>query len=47
MLGTITDPEAIDQLRNIRHSQKSLPTSDALSRYKSLLRNINQMRKGK
>lgn len=47
ILGTITDPEALENFKNLRLSQKSLPVSDALSRYKSLLRNIGQMRKVK
>lgn len=45
ILGTITDPEALANFKNIHHSQKSLPESDTLSRYKSILRNISQMRK--
>jgi flagellar biogenesis protein FliO len=47
ILGTITDPEALDNVKNIHLSQNSIPVSDTLARYKSLLRNINQMRKGK
>jgi flagellar protein FliO/FliZ len=47
ILGTITDPEVLDKVNNIHLSQKSIPVSDTLARYKSLLRNINKMRKGK
>lgn len=47
ILGTITDPEALENLRNLRLTDKSRPTSDVLSSYKSLFRNISQMRKGK
>lgn len=47
ILGTITDPEAMQNLKNFHLTKKSLPTSDTLSRYKSLLRNIGQMRKSK
>jgi flagellar protein FliO/FliZ len=47
ILGTITDPEALENVKNIHLSQKSIPVSDTLARYKSLLRNISQMRKGK
>jgi flagellar protein FliO/FliZ len=47
ILGTITDPEALENLRNLRLLDKSRPTSDVLSSYKSLLRNISQLRKGK
>lgn len=47
ILGTITDPEALENFKNLHLSQKSLPMSDTLSRYKSLLLNISQMRKGK
>jgi flagellar protein FliO/FliZ len=45
ILGTITDPAAIEKLKGIRHKEKNLPVSDALSRYKSLLKNISKMRK--
>jgi flagellar protein FliO/FliZ len=47
ILGTITDPKALENFKNIHLSQTSLPVSDTLARYKSLLRNISQMRKGK
>ncbi|MCL5807281.1 MAG: flagellar biosynthetic protein FliO [Deltaproteobacteria bacterium] len=47
ILGTITDPVAMENLKNFHLTKKSLPTSDTLSRYKSLLRNIGQMRKSK
>ena len=47
ILGTITDPEALENVKNLHLSQKSLPVSDTFARYKSLLRNISQMRKGK
>lgn len=47
ILGTITDPVAMENVKNFHLTKKSLPTSDTLSRYKSLLRNIGQMRKSK
>jgi flagellar protein FliO/FliZ len=47
ILGTITDPDAMENIKNIQLTQKSPPLSDTLSHYKSLLRNISQMRKGK
>jgi flagellar protein FliO/FliZ len=47
ILGTITDPSAIENLKGIRNKEKNLPASDALARYKSLFRNISQMRKVK
>lgn len=47
ILGTITDPEALENVRNLHLSQKTLPVPDTLARYKSLLWNISQMRKGK
>jgi flagellar protein FliO/FliZ len=47
ILGTITNPEVLDKVKNIHLSQKSIPVSDTLARYKSLFRNINKMRKGK
>lgn len=47
LLGTITDPDALENFKNLHSSQKTLPMSDALSRYKSLLQNLGQMRKGK
>jgi len=47
ILGTITDPEALENVKNIHLSQKTIPVSDPLTRYKSLLRNIGPMRKGK
>jgi flagellar protein FliO/FliZ len=46
ILGTITDHEALENLKNLRLIQKSSPVSDTLSRYKSLFRNISRMRKG-
>lgn len=47
ILGTITDPDAMENIKNLQLTQKSLPISDTLSRYKSLLRNIGQTKKGK
>jgi flagellar biosynthetic protein FliO len=47
ILGTITDPDAMENVRHLHSTQKSFPMSDTLSRYKSLLRNISKMRKGK
>ncbi len=46
-LGTISDPKALENLKNLRLQHKALPISESLLRYKSLLRNISQMRKGK
>ncbi len=47
ILGTITDPDAMENFKNLDLTKNSLPASDTLARYKSLLRNIGQMRKGK
>lgn len=47
ILGAITDPDAMENLKNLHVTKNSLPASDTLSRYKSLFRNISQMRKGK
>jgi flagellar biogenesis protein FliO len=47
ILGTITNPEALENIQNLRLLDKSRPTSDVLSSYKSLLRNISQLRKGR
>ena len=46
-LGTIIDPKALENLQNHRLRPKSLPVSESFLRYKSLLRNIGQGRKGK
>ncbi len=46
-LGTITDLKALENLRNIRLHPKPLPVSESLLRYRSLLRNIGQVKKGK
>lgn len=44
-LGTITDPEALENLKNIHLHPKSLPVSESFLRYKSLLRNLGQVKK--
>jgi flagellar biosynthetic protein FliO len=46
-LGTITDPQALENLKNLRLQHKGLPVSESFLRYKTLLRNIGQARKGK
>lgn len=46
-LGTISDPKALENLKNLRIQHKALPVSESFLRYKSLLRNIGQVRKGK
>ena len=46
-LGTISDPKALENLKNLRLQHKAFPVSDSFLRYKSLLRNIGQVRKGK
>jgi len=46
-LGTISDPKALENLKNIRLQPKTLPISESILRYRSLLRNIGQLRKGK
>jgi flagellar biosynthetic protein FliO len=46
-LGTISDPKALENLKNLRLQHKALPASESFLRYRSLLRNIGQVRKGK
>lgn len=46
-LGTISDPKALENLKNLRPQHKAVPISESLLRYKSLLRNIGQLRKGR
>lgn len=46
-LGTITDPEALENLKTIRLQPRALPISESILRCRSLLRNIGQLRKGK
>jgi flagellar biosynthetic protein FliO len=46
-LGTISDPKALENLKNLRLQHKALPASDSFLRYRSFLRNIGQVRKGK
>jgi flagellar biosynthetic protein FliO len=46
-LGTISDPKALENLKNLRLQHKALPVSESFLRYRSLLRNISQVRKGK
>lgn len=46
-LGTISDPKALENLKNIRLRHKTLPVSESLLHYKSLLRNFGQTRKDK
>ena len=45
ILATITDPEALEKLKDIRLKERFLPVSDPFSRYKSLLQNFSRMRK--
>ncbi len=47
ILGMITDPEAINNLKNHKVAQRSAPFNDTFTHYKSLLRNINVLRRGK
>jgi flagellar biosynthetic protein FliO len=47
ILGTITDPEAINNLKNHKFVQRSAPLNDTFTHYKSLLRNINPLKRGK
>ena len=46
-LGTISDPKALENLKNLRLQHNAVPVSESFLRYKSLLRNIGQARKGK
>jgi flagellar protein FliO/FliZ len=46
-LGTISDPKALENLKNLRLQHTPPPISESFLRYKSLLRNISQGRKGK
>jgi flagellar biosynthetic protein FliO len=46
-LGTISDPNAVENLKNHRLQHKAPHISDSLLRYRSLLRNIGRPRKGK
>lgn len=46
-LGTISDPRALENLKNIRLQPKALPISESILRYRSILWNIGQRRKGK
>ena len=46
-LGTISDPKALENLKNLRLQHKAPPVSESFLSYKSLLRNIGQVRKGK
>jgi flagellar biosynthetic protein FliO len=45
-LGTISDPTALENLKNLRLQHKALPVSESFLRCKSLLRNIGRTRKG-
>jgi len=45
ILATITDPGAMETLRNLRLKERSFPMSDPLARYKSLIRNFSRTRK--
>jgi|APIni6443716594_1056825.scaffolds.fasta_scaffold583440_2 flagellar protein FliO/FliZ len=45
VLATITQPEAIDKLRNLRLHKGFSAASDPFSRYRSLFRNLGRMRK--
>jgi flagellar biosynthetic protein FliO len=46
-LGTISDPKALENFKNLRPQHEALPISESLPRCKSLLRNIGQLRRGK
>lgn len=46
-LGTISDPKALENLKNLRLQHKPPTVSDSFLRYRSLLRNIGQLRKGR
>jgi flagellar biosynthetic protein FliO len=46
-LGTISDPEALENLNNLRLQPKILPISESFLNYNSLFRNVNRTRKGK
>jgi flagellar biosynthetic protein FliO len=46
-LGTISDPTALENLKNLRLQHKALPVSESFLRCKSLLRNIGRTRKGR
>ena len=46
-LGTISDLEALENLKKLRLQHRALPASESFLRYKSLLQNIGQVRKGK
>ena len=45
-MATITDPEALENLKNLQLQQKLFPSPIRFLRYKSLLRNIGQSAKG-
>jgi flagellar biosynthetic protein FliO len=46
-LGTISDPKALENLKNLRLQPKAPPLAESILRYRSILRNIGQLRKGK
>lgn len=46
-LGTISDPKALEHLKNLRPPPQAPPISESILRYRSILRNIGQLRKGK
>jgi flagellar biosynthetic protein FliO len=46
-LGTISDPKALENLKNLRLQPRALPLSQSLLSYRSLLRSISRARKGK
>lgn len=45
MLTTISDPDAMEKLNNLRRKEAYSPVFDPLSRCKSLFRNMGQIRK--
>ena len=47
MLATITDPAALEHLRNAPPKESAFSASGPLSQYKSLLENIKRVRKGR
>jgi flagellar biosynthetic protein FliO len=46
-LGTISDPKAMENLKDLRLRPKAIPISESILRCRSLLRNIGRAGKGK
>jgi flagellar biosynthetic protein FliO len=46
-LGTISDPNVLKNLKDLRIRPKAVPISDSILRCRSLLQNIGRVRKGK